>query len=92
MTKYEIFKGTVGLATDVCVGAAVVTAMEAVIPVAGIGLATKCMVKAGSYIISCMVADKASDYVNDQIDETLVEIQRMKRKRTIKPKKEVKAL
>lgn len=91
MTKYEIFKGTVGLATDVCVGAAVITAMEAVIPVAGIGLAARCMAKAGTYIISCMVADKAADYVNDQIDETLVEIQRAKRKRTA-PKKEVKAL
>ena len=51
----------------------------------------KVAVKVGGFVISAMVADKASDYVGETIDKTVNEIKEFKKPKEVVTDKEVEA-
>ena len=78
-----LIKSGIQLVAGFGVGAIVDEAVKLAKPKNVVGL-KKAAVKLGGFVISMMVADKATDYVGEMWDKTTGEIQEV-----IKPKKEV---
>lgn len=70
-----MLKKIAGMVAGFCVGSTITAALDALIQPKG--KFDKLTVGLGGMILSSMVADKASEYVGDTIDETMKEIKEL---------------
>lgn len=76
MTKKEILKSGVKLLVSFGVGTIVTNAVAFTTPVIAMGLFKKAAVSVGSFVLSAMVSDKATEYTDEKIDEVMEETQK----------------
>lgn len=74
ITKMEMFKTGVGIVVSVGVGAIVGNAIKSTTPDT-IGLVKKACVAVGAFVVSHMIQEKASEYVENKIDNTVKQIE-----------------
>lgn len=76
MTKKEILKGTVKLAVSFGVGCIMTNAVAFTTPILAMGVIKRAAIGVGSFVLSCMVSDKAADYTDEKIDEIEEEVRK----------------
>lgn len=76
MTKKEVLKGAVKLAVSFGVGCIMTNAVAFTTPVIAMGVVKKAAIGVGSFVLSCMVSDKAADYTDEKIDEIEGEVRK----------------
>lgn len=77
MTKIDALKAASKLVVSIGVGAIVSNAVTFTTPVLAMGLLKRAAVGVGSFVLSCMVSEKACDYTDEKIDAAVVELQKM---------------
>lgn len=70
MNKLQLLKAGAQLVVSVGTGSIVGNIIKATTPVS-IGLITKACVSVGGLVLGSMIADKASDYTGQQIDDAV---------------------
>lgn len=76
MNKIEAVKGATKFVVSVGVGAIITNAVTFTTPVLAIGVLKKAAIGVGSFVLSAMVSEKASDYADEKIDEFIDEIKK----------------
>lgn len=77
MTKLEVTKGAVKFVVSVGVGAIISNAVAFTTPVMAISVLKKAAIGCGSFVLSAMVSEKASDYADKKIDEYVDELKKL---------------
>lgn len=73
----SIVKLVVGVAASTGVGAIIGHTIKANVPTVGMNLLQKGATALGAVVLTAMVADKASDYVEDRIDSALEGVEKI---------------
>lgn len=74
MSKIDIIKGATKFVVSVGVGSIVTNAVAFTTPVLAIGVLKKAAIGVGSFVLSAMLSDKASEYTDEKIDEIVEEV------------------
>ena len=77
MSKIEVFKAGTKFVVSVGVGAIISNAVAFTTPVIAVGVLKKAAIGVGSFVLSSMVSDKATEYTDEKIDEFLDEIKKL---------------
>lgn len=78
MKKKDILNAGIQLVVSVGVGAIVSNAVAFTTPVLAVGVLKKACIGVGSFVLSSMLSDKATDYACDKVDEVLTEVKKLK--------------
>ena len=78
MNALDIVKGGTKLAVSVGVGAIVGNVVAFTTPAIGVGLAMRGAIGVGSFVLSNMISDKATEYTDEKIDEVVTTINDIK--------------
>lgn len=77
MSKIEVFKGATKFVVSIGVGAIVTNAVSFTTPVLAIGMLKRAAIGLGSFVLSSMVSEKATDYTDEKIDEFVEELKKL---------------
>lgn len=74
MTKLDVVKAGTKFVVSVGVGAIVTNAVAFTTPVLAVGVLKKAAIGVGSFVLSAMLSDKATEYTDEKIDEAVEEL------------------
>lgn len=76
MTKKDILKTCIKLGVSFGVGCIMTNAVAFTTPVLALGVAKRAAIGLGSFVLSSMVSEKATDYTDEKIDEIEEEVRK----------------
>lgn len=77
MSKIEVIKGATKFIVSIGVGSIVTNAVAFTTPVLAVGVLKKAAIGVGSFVLSAMVSEKATDYTDEKIDEAVDELKKL---------------
>lgn len=77
MNKIDVLKGATKFVVSVGVGAIVSNAVAFTTPVLAVGVLKRAAIGVGSFVLSAMVSEKATDYTDEKIDEAVEELKKL---------------
>lgn len=77
MTKLDVLKGATKFVVSVGVGSIVTNAIAFTTPVLAVGVLKKAAIGVGSFVLSAMLSDKATEYTDEKIDEVVEEVRKL---------------